>query len=164
MSTPKFRPLTFGVTRVILRDGAPGTRYLRAEQALLDYPARMTDRLRHWAETAPDRTFMARRQKLADGHTGDWQHVSYAQAWQQARNIAQGLINRGLSAEKPVVILSENDLEHAVLALGCMVAGVPFVPTSPPYSLVSQDFDKLRHVLKTVTPGLVFAADRARYS
>ena len=164
MSTPKFRPLTFGVTRVILRDGAPGTRYLRAEQALLDYPARMTDRLRHWAETASERTFMARRKKLADGHTGDWQHVSYAEAWKQARNIAQGLINRGLSAEKPVVILSENDLEHAVLALGCMVAGVPFVPTSPPYSLVSQDFDKLRHVLKTVTPGLVFAADGARYS
>jgi feruloyl-CoA synthase len=62
-----------------------------------------------------------------------------------------------------VVILSENDLEHALLALGCLVAGVPFVPTSPAYSLISQDFDKLRHVLKTVTPGLVFAADAARY-
>jgi feruloyl-CoA synthase len=62
-----------------------------------------------------------------------------------------------------VVILSENDLEHALLALGCLVAGVPFVPTSPAYSLISQDYDKLRHVLKTVTPGLVFAADAARY-
>jgi feruloyl-CoA synthase len=62
-----------------------------------------------------------------------------------------------------VVILSENSLEHALLALGCMLAGVPFVPTSPPYSLVSQDFEKLRHVLATVLPGLVFAADAERY-
>jgi feruloyl-CoA synthase len=137
--------------------------YLRAEQPLQDHPARMTDRLQHWVQVAPERIFMARREKLAGGGTGDWVKVSYAQAWASARSIAQGLINRGLSAERPVVILSENDLEHALLALGCLVAGVPYVPTSPAYSLISQDFDKLRHVLKTVTPGLVFAADAARY-
>jgi feruloyl-CoA synthase len=163
MSMTKFRPLTFGVTRVAIRDGAPGVHYLRAEQPLKDYPERMTDRLQHWAQTAPDRTFMARREKLAGGGTGNWQHVSYAQAWTRARAIAQALIDRGLSAERPVVILSGNDLEHALLAMGCLVAGVPFVPTSPAYSLVSQDYDKLRHVLKTVTPGLVFAADAAQY-
>ena len=163
MTSPKFRPLTFGVTRVSLRDGAPGVHYLRAEQPLLDYPGRMTDRLQHWAQVAPDRTFMARREKLADGGTGDWRHVSYAQAWASACSIAQALINRGLSVDRPVAILSENDLEHALLGLGCMLAGVPFVPISPAYSLVSQDFDKLRHVLRTVTPGLVFAADATRY-
>ena len=163
MTTPKYRALKFGVTRVALRDGPPGVHYLRAEQPLQEHPARMTDRLQHWVQVAPERIFMARREKLAAGGTGDWVRVSYAQAWASARNIAQGLINRGLSAERPVVILSENDLEHALLALGCLVAGVPFVPTSPAYSLISQDFDKLRHVLKTVTPGLVFAADAARY-
>ncbi len=163
MSSPKFRPLKFGVTRVSLRDGTPGVRYLRADQDLRDYPVRMTDRLQHWATTAPARTFMARRMKLADGSTGDWRHVSFGEAWSRARNIAQGLIDRGLSAERPVVILSENDLEHALLALGCLVAGVPYVPTSPPYSLISQDYDKLKHVLKTVTPGMVFAADGTRY-
>jgi feruloyl-CoA synthase len=68
-----------------------------------------------------------------------------------------------LNTERPVVILSENSLEHALLALGCMLAGVPFVPTSPPYSLVSVDYDKLKHVLRTVTPGLVFASDE-RYA
>ena len=163
MSTPKFRPMTFGVTRVVMRDGTPGTRYMQADQALREFPQRLTDRLKHWAQTDPQRSFMARRIKLADGKTGDWRHVSFGDAWQRARSIAQGLIARGLSAERPVVILSENDLEHALLALGCMVAGVPFVPTSPPYSLVSQDFDKLKHVLATTTPGLVFAAD-ARYA
>jgi feruloyl-CoA synthase len=160
-----FRPLAFGVTRVHLRDGAPGTHYLRAEQALQPYPERMTDRLQHWATTVPERTWMARRTPAAvpGQASGDWQHISYAQAWQQARAIAQALVNRGLSAERPVVILSENSLEHALLALGCLVAGVPFVPTSPAYSLISTDYDKLRHVLRTVTPGLVFATDATRY-
>ena len=161
--TATFRPLKFGVTRVNLRDGVPGTHYLKAEQDLQAYPERMTDRLRHWAQTTPDRTFMARRAKLADGTLGDWQHITYAQAWAQGCSIAQALINRGLNAERPVVILSENSLEHALLALGSMIAGVPFVPTSPPYSLISQDYDKLKHVLRTVTPGLVFAGDAARY-
>ena len=164
MNEPEFRPLTFGVTRVTLRGGDGGVQYLSAEQPLNDFPKRITDRLAHWAHTAPERTFMARRIKQADGTTGDWQHISYAQAWASARCIAQALINRGLGAERPVAILSENDLDHALLSLGCMVAGVPFVPVSPPYSLISQDFEKLRHVLQTTTPGLVFAADGARYS
>ena len=163
MSSPKFRPLRFGVTRVTLQDGVPGTHYLKADQDLTAYPDRLTDLLQHWAHNKPDQTLFARRVKLSDGSLGEWRHVTYAEAWNTARNIAQGLINRGLSAERPVVILSENSLEHALLALGCMVAGVPFVPTSPPYSLISQDYDKLKHVLRTVTPGLVFASD-ARYA
>ena len=163
MSTPKFRPLRFGVTRVTLKDGVPGTHYLKADQELQAYPDRLTDRFQHWATNKPNQTLFARRVKLADGTLGDWRHVTYAQGWATARNIAQALINRGLNAERPVVILSENSLEHALLALGCMVAGVPFVPTSPPYSLISQDYDKLKHVLRTVTPGMVFASD-TRYA
>lgn len=163
MSAPQFRPLRFGVTRVTLRDGVPGTHYLKADQDLQAFPDRLTDRLQHWAHIKPTQTLFARRVKLADGSLGDWRHVTYADAWHTARNIAQGLLNRGLNAERPVVILSENSLEHALLALGCLVAGVPFVPTSPPYSLISQDYDKLKHVLRTVTPGLVFASD-ARYA
>ena len=163
MIQAKFRPLKFGVTRVEVRDGQSGTHYLKAEQALQDFPDRMTDRLRHWAEQAPERTMFARRVKQADGSLGDWRHISYQEAWTTARNIAQGLIDRGLNAERPVAILSENSLEHAMLALGCMLAGVPFVPTSPPYSLISVDYDKLKHVLKTVTPALVFAQDE-RYA
>ena len=163
MSAPKFRPLRFGVTRVTLKDGVPGTHYLKADQDLQAFPDRLTDRLQHWAQIKPTQTLFARRVKLADGSLGDWRHVTYAEAWNTARNIAQGLINRGLNAERPVVILSENSLEHALLALGCMVAGVPFVPTSPPYSLISQDYDKLKHVLRTVTPGMVFASD-TRYA
>ncbi len=163
MTSAKFRPLQFGVTRVEVRDGPRGIHYLKADQALQAFPDRLSDRLQHWAQHAPDRTVFARRVKQADGSLGDWRHISYQAAWSTARSIAQGLIDRGLSAERPVAILSENSLEHALLALGCMLAGVPFVPTSPPYSLVSVDYDKLKHVLKTVTPGLVFAQDE-RYA
>ncbi|GLS13774.1 feruloyl-CoA synthase [Hydrogenophaga electricum] len=163
-TTAKYRPLKFGVTRATLRDGSPGVHYLRADQALDAFPERITDRLVHWARTEPGRTLFARRVKQADGSSGDWKHISFAQALDAARRIGQGLIDRGLSVERPVLILSENDLEHALLALGCVYAGIPYCPTSPAYSLISQDFDKLRHVVKTLTPGLVFASDANRYS
>jgi feruloyl-CoA synthase len=102
MTTPRFRPLEFGVTRVHLRDGVPGTHYLMAEQPLVGYPERITDRLRHWAQVAPDRTLFARRVKDADGQLGDWRHVSFGEAWGTARNIAQALIQRGLNVDRPV--------------------------------------------------------------
>ncbi|MDM0012386.1 feruloyl-CoA synthase [Variovorax sp. J22P168] len=163
-AAPRYRTLAFGITRAVLSEGVPGTRYLKAEATLAPYVGRMTDRLQHWAETAPDRTFIARRERLSDGSTGDWQRVSYAEALHKARSIAQALIDRGLDAERPVAILSENGIEHALMALGCLYAGVPFCPVSPPYSIVSQDFDKLRHVFDTLTPGLVFAADAKRFA
>jgi feruloyl-CoA synthase len=164
MTEAKYRPLKFGVTRATLRDGDTGVHYLRADQELSPFPERLTDRLVHWAKERPDQTLFARRVKNADGSTGDWQHITFAQALDAARRIGQGLLDRGLSAERPVLILSENDLEHALLALGCLYAGVAYCPTSPAYSLISQDFDKLHHVVKTLTPGLVFASDALRYS
>jgi feruloyl-CoA synthase len=163
MNLPKYRPLDFPVKRVLVREAPGGVRYIKAELPLAEHAARITDRLVHWAQAAPDRTFMARRQRQADGTTGEWRHISYGQALESARRIAQALIDRGLGLERPVAILSENDLEHALLALGCIYAGVPFCAVSPAYSIVSEDYDKLRHALKTLTPGLVFASDATRY-
>jgi feruloyl-CoA synthase len=163
-AAPRYRALTFGITRAHLRQGQGGVQYLRAEQDLQPYARRMTDRLLHWAQTDPQRLFMARRERLADGSTGDWRRVTYGQAVPAARSIGQALLDRGLSAERPVAILSENSLEHALMALGCLYAGIPHCPVSPAYSTISQDYDKLRHVLNTLTPGLVFATDGARYA
>jgi feruloyl-CoA synthase len=164
MNAPRYRPMKFGVTRAELRHGDEGVKYLRAEAQLDSYAHRLTDRLVHWAETAPDRTFMARRVRNADGSTGEWRRISYREALQAARSIGQALLDRGLDAEHPVAILSENSLEHALVSLGCLYAGIPWCPVSPAYSTVSQDYDKLRHVLGTLTPGLVFAADGDRYA
>ena len=162
-TTHQYRPLHFGVTRGVLTEGTGGVQYLKAEQALEPCEARMTDRLVHWAATAPSRTWMAQRTKNADGTKGDWRSITYAQALASARSIAQALLQRGLSAERPVLILSENDLNHALLSLGCMLAGVPWCPASPAYSTISTDYSKLRHVYNTLTPGLVFASDASRY-
>lgn len=156
---PKYRPMPFGVTRAALRDGANGVRYLQADQPLPPYPHRMTDRLLHWAEAAPERTFIAQRERLADGSRGDWVRLSYSQFLAQARAIAQALLQRPLSDERPVAILAENSLDHALVAFGCLLIGVPHCPVSTPYALVSKDYEKLRHVMQTLTPGLVFAAD-----
>jgi feruloyl-CoA synthase len=159
----RYRAMRFGVTRALLREGANGVHYLRGEGELAPFAQRMTDRFVHWAETQPDRLFMARRARNADGSSGDWTTVTWRQALERARSIAQALLDRGLGVERPVAILGENSLEHALLALGCLYAGIPHCPVSPAYSLVSQDFDKLRHVLANLTPGLVFAPD-ARYA
>lgn len=156
---PRYRAYTFGVTRAV-RHERGGCTYVQCEQALQPYPTRMTDRLVQWAGQTPQRTLFARRDPALGGQ---WRHLSYAQALDAAQRIGQALLDRGLSAERPLVILSENSLEHAMLALGAMYVGVPFSAVSPPYALVSRDFDKLRHVLETLTPGLVYAADLARY-
>lgn len=163
MTAPKYRPLTFGLTRGVLREGAQGVSYLHSETPLPPYAPRMTDRLVHWAQTAPERTFMAQRARLPDGSRGDWVHLSYGAMLSQARAIAQALLARGLSPERPVAILCENSLDHALVAFGSLLAGVPHSPVSPPYALVSKDYEKLRHVIDTLTPGLVFAPD-ARYA
>ena len=160
---PRYRPLAFGVTRVEVRAGDDGAQYLAADVPLQDFDTRMSDRLIHWARTTPDETFIAQRERLADGQLGDWRHVSYAQALDAARRIGQALLTRGLSAERPVVILSDNGIDHALLALGCLYAGVPYSPASPAYSTISKDYGKLRHVIDTLTPGLIWAEDGARY-
>ncbi len=128
--------------------------YMESGATLGAYPKRLTDRLASGAHAHPDRWLVARR-----GADGEWQGISYAQMLARARAIGQALLDRNLSAERPVVILSGNDLEHMTVALGAMWAGVPYAPISPAYSLVSSDYGKLRHTLDLLTPGLVFATD-----
>lgn len=161
-SGKRYRSLRFGVTRAVRTEGVGGIQYLRAEQPLEPFATRMTDRFLKWANEAPERTWIAQRAAESTGR-GGWRKVSYSQALAAARSIAQALISRGLNAERPVLILSENDSDHALLSLGCMLAGVPFSPASPAYSTISSDFSRLRHVVNTLTPGLVFANDANRY-
>ncbi|WP_409334833.1 feruloyl-CoA synthase [Bradyrhizobium neotropicale] len=153
------RAISFGNPAVIIERREDGTIYLRPRSKLLDYPQRITDRLHHWAEVEPRRVFMAER--AADGA---WREISYAELLDAARHIASALIARGLSAEKPLVILSGNSIDHALLAFGALYAGVPFCPVSPAYSLVSRDFGKLGFVIKLLTPGLVFADDVGKFA
>ena len=120
---------------------------------------RLTDRLHHWAEAEPDRIFMAERDA-----GGGWRQITYAQLLTSSRHIASALLARGLSAERPVVILSGNSIDHALVAFGALYAGIPFCPVSPAYSLVSKDYGKLAYLMKLLTPGLVFADDAGKFA
>ena len=150
---PGMKPVNMGRLSVeTRRDG--DVIYLSASDALPPYARSLIDRLDHWADAAPERTLFADR-----GPDGAWRHLSYAQASEQSRAIAQYFLGCGLSVDRPVAVLSGNSIEHALVALGAMRAGVPVAPVSPAYSLVAQDYAKLRHVFGLVTPGLVFVAE-----
>src|SRR5580704_1228136 len=153
------RPISFGDPAVIIDRRDDGTVYLRPKVALGDYPVRLTDRLHHWASVEPHRIFMAERDK-----SGGWRQITYAQLLTSSRRIASGLLARGLTAERPVVILSGNSIDHALMAFGALYAGIPFCPVSPAYSLVSKDYGKLRYLMGLLTPGLVFADDAAKFA
>jgi feruloyl-CoA synthase len=158
-SAHPLRAISFGNPAVTIERRDDGTIYLRPKAKLGDYPVRITDRLHHWAKAAPDRVFMAERDK-----SGGWRKVTYAQLLTSARAIASALLARGLSAEKPIVILSGNSVDHALLAFGALYAGIPFCPVSPAYSLVSRDYGKLAFLMKLLTPGLVFADDATKFA
>jgi feruloyl-CoA synthase len=158
-SDAPLRPISFGDPAVSIDRREDGTIYLRPKMALGEYPRRLTDRLHHWADAEPNRIFMAERD-TRDG----WRQVTYAQLLASSRHIGSALLARGLSAEKPVVILSGNSIDHALLAFGALYAGIPFCPVSPAYSLISKDYGKLGFVMKLLTPGLVFTDDAAKFA
>ncbi len=151
-------PLAFGPPEVTVERRPDGALLVRSPHPLGSYPAAMTDWLDHWAKVAPDRVFVAERAGAA------WRKVTYAEARDAARSIAQALIDRGLDVERPVAILSGNSVDHALVGLGAMIAGVPYAPVSPPYSLVARDFAKLKSIIAILTPGLLFVSDGAPFA
>src|ERR1051325_1046906 len=152
------RPVRLGPSDVELERRPDGTLYLRSPHALERYPDKLTERLEHWAHAAPDRVFLAQR-----APDGSWRKLNYAGALSQVRCIAQARLERKLSAERPIAILSGNDIEHALLGLAAMMVGVPYAPISVPYSLMSSDFGKLKSIIEVLTPGMVFASDGKQF-
>jgi feruloyl-CoA synthase len=153
------RPISFRDPAVSVDRRADGVIYLRPDEALTDYPVRLTDSLHHWADVSPDRVFMAERDAK-----GGWRKITYGELLALSRRIASGLLARGLSAERPLLILSGNSIDHALVAFGALYAGIPFCPVSPAYSLVSKDYGKLSYLMTLLTPGLIFAADASRFA
>jgi feruloyl-CoA synthase len=148
------RPVRLGVPTPVLERRADGCIVVRAREPLGPCPADLIEPLQRWATLTPDRVFLAQRDD-----DGGWRRLTYAQVLDTVQRIGAALLRRGLSPERPIAILSGNDIEQALLGLGAMLVGVPFAPISPAYSFLSSDFGKLRAILGLLTPGLVFAND-----
>jgi feruloyl-CoA synthase len=157
--TNEFRPIELGPYEGAVETRRDGCHIVRSTDPLRDYARRYTEPLLRWARERPDTTFIAKR-----GPDGQWMHLRFADAYQKARRLGQALLDAGVDAERPLLILSENDIEHALLVLAAAHVGVPYVPLSPAYSLLSTDFERVRHAVALLTPGLVFASDASRYA
>jgi len=135
-----------------------GNIYLRSPDKLKPYARCVTEWLVQWSERAPERVFLAERVP-----SGAWRRLTYRETHGAVRRIAQALLERGLGPDRPVAILSDNGVDHALLALGAMHVGIPVAPISPAYSLMSRDFGKLKYIFELLQPGLVFAADAGKF-
>jgi feruloyl-CoA synthase len=149
----------FAPSTVELEHREDGAILLRSPQALGLYPNTLGHHLEHWAETAPDRIFLAERD---ENH--HWATINYRQARSRVRAIAAWLLGRNLSAQRPVAILSDNSIEHALLMLATMHIGIPVCSMSAAYSLISRDFAKLKANIGLLEPGVIFVEDHARFA
>src|SRR5262249_31775962 len=131
----------FAEPRVAREERGGGEIGLRAEGGLPPLPRSTGVWLWRWAEEAPERSFLAERDAA-----GGWRRISYRDAYQAALSIGEALLDRGLGPNQPVMVLSENSVDHGLLTLGALEAGVPVVPVSTAYSLISRDFAKLRTI------------------
>jgi feruloyl-CoA synthase len=154
----KVRAVNLRTSGATVKRRVDGTFIIRPEEALESYPRVLTERLIDWARVAPNRALAAKRSK-----DGPWRFLTYADALEKVRSLGQAFLDRGLSADRPVAILSDNDLEHLLLMFAGQHAGVPTASIAPAYSLVSTDFAKLKHVIKILRPGMVFVSNGTQY-
>lgn len=136
-----------------------GAILMRQTEELAPFLPTLADYLDQWADRTPDRPWIARREA-----GGDWQTVTYAEARASAKAIGASLLTLGLGPDRPLLILSENSLEHALIGIACAYVGIPYAPVSPAYSLVSKDHGKLKGIAETLKPGALFADDGAAFA
>jgi feruloyl-CoA synthase len=135
---------------------ADGTVLMRQKEELPEHMPLLADYLDKWAKATPDQTWIARR-----GEDGEWIRITYGEARTKARAIGAALLEMGLGADRPLLILSENSLEHALLGVSCAYVGIPYAPISPAYSLVSEGAAKANTIVGLLNPGAIFADDGA---
>jgi feruloyl-CoA synthase len=186
-ATRKVRAVRVAPSDAVVRRGTNGAVYMQSGVPLGPYQTRITDSLDHWAAHAPDRTFLAQRddsvaaglppsreasadrRSLGEGGqarvdtTRGWRRLNYGDALTRVRRIAQALLDRKLSLDRPIVILSGNGIEHGLLALAAMYVGVPYAPIAPAYSLQATEYTALQRIFERVEPALVFTENSGAY-
>jgi len=156
--TAPFRALRFGPVDMDLHPRADGSFLLSNRQALGSFGVtQIADYLRHHANAAPERCW------LAEPSNGGWRRLSYGQARQQVDALSQWLLNRQIPADRPILILSDNGIHHALLQMAAMQIGLPVLAISPAYSLMSESCNKVVELVRRFEPALIYAADVERY-
>ncbi len=158
MEKHPFIDLAFAPATVDTRPSGDGGVILSSPIPLRPPPESVGVMLEQWASVTPERTFLAER-----APDGTWREMTYAEARRAVRSLGQALLERGLDAEHPVMLLSGNSIDNALLQLAAMEVGVPAAPISTAYSLMSQDLAKVRYVYDLLTPGLVYASDGSAF-
>ena len=158
MDTGAAGPL-FAVPNVVAEDAGDGSVVLRSADPLGTYPATVMHSVRAWADVDPDHLLVAER-----GPAGAWRSCCYGAAVAAASAIGQALLDRGLGPYRPLLILSGNGVDHMLMTLGAMTAGIPVAPASVAYSLQSRDHARIRAIVELIRPGAVFADDADRFA
>ena len=149
----------FAAPSVVRQDRADGSVLLTSPEPLAPYPATAAAWLRSWAATQAAYPCVAQRTA-----GGSWEVLSYGEVLAAASSVGQALLDRGLSAERPLMILSGNSIGHFLMTMGAYLAGVPVVPVSVAYSLQSKDHERLRVIGDLVQPGAVYVETVAPFA
>src|SRR5882724_350269 len=144
----------FALPQTLAERRGDGSIILKSPVALEPYARCVGDWLEDWARRQPEKIFLAERADPA----APWTTITYGAALQKVRSIASWIVAQRMSAERPLVILSDNSIAHALLALAAMHAGVPVAAISPAYSLMSKDFDKLKGMISLLEPGAIYVS------
>ncbi|MEL7394529.1 MAG: AMP-binding protein, partial [Pseudomonadota bacterium] len=155
-----FRDVPYLPQKMVIDHRDDGSILLKNGQPLKAHPPHMLSPLKQWAEAEPDRVWLAQRDPIDPSKDG-WKTITYAEAWEQVQALAQGFLNAGEPA--PLMILSRNTIDHALVMYGAMLAGCPVVPVTPAYALLSQDFARLNYVDTLVEPKSIYVEDGAEY-
>ena len=153
-------PAALAPPRVRVEPRGPGAGWvLRHPEPLQPYTRCIGDWLEHWAHTTPDAVFLGERDA-----TGDWARLTYVQVRERIGRLAQGLLDLDLPPGAPVTVLSDNSVEHALLALATLHLGRPVAVVSSAYCRLTRDYTKVHAMLDALRPALVYASDPAIYA
>src|SRR2546427_261969 len=155
---PQLIPIRFLPARVDVERRTDGTIVLRSPEPLRPYARCLGEYLERWAAEKPDDVFLAEREGQM------WRKITWAETRRLVYALATSFLQRGVSAERPVAILSDNSIEHALISLAAMHIGVPVAPISPAYSLMSRDFAKLKTIVSLIQPRVIFVQDAEQYA
>lgn len=135
---------------------------LRSPVVLGPYARCVGEWLEHWAITTPQAPAFAERTP-----SGDWRRLNWAQTRTAVGRVAQGLLDLGLAPQAPdapIVVLSDNSLDHLLLMLAALHIGRPVCTVSSAYSRLTKDSSKIVAILQALDPALVYASDAKVYS